>query len=49
MVFTEIESVKKLFNMYNSVFWWRSKSSRNFFSKVKTNAVASDIRKNIVQ
>ena len=36
---------KKLYNMYISVCRWGSRSSRNYFSNVKTKAVASDSRK----
>ena len=45
MVLLYIESTKKLYNMYISVFRWCSRLSRNYFSNVKTKAVMSDSRK----
>ena len=36
---------KKLYNMYISVFRWGSRSSWNYFSNVKTKAIACDSRK----
>ena len=36
---------KKTYNMYISVFLWGSRWARNYFSNVKTKAVASDSRK----
>ena len=44
MVLAKIESVKKTL-IYISVFRWRSRSSRNYFSQVRTKAVASASRK----
>ena len=38
---------KQLYNMYISVFRWGSRSSRNYFSNVRTKAVASDSRKKL--
>ena len=35
--------------MYISVFQWRSRSLRNYFSNVKTKAIASDSSKKTVR
>ena len=40
---------KKFYNMYISVFRWGSRSLRNYFSNVKTKAIASDSREKTVR
>ena len=36
---------KKIYNMYISIFRGKSRSSRNYFSNMKTKVVTSDSRK----